>query len=401
MPILNNYNAFGGRHWETGSVHNFYAYRGINAPHTGLPYSEALLLGVSGGIVMGYFSFAYKGYDPHVALLTRNTFDPLETLLGRLGVEQEILQTSLPEKGLENLLRTLDSGLPAITWVDVFSLSYFNLPNDDDMYIMVPVIVYGYDDAQQKVWIADRARVPLTVTPGQLAAARARVKKDKFRILTLSAPNPDKLVSAVQQGIGDTIRLFTENPPKGSPHNFGFAAYEHWQALLRRPKTKNSWAEVFPPGRKMVAGLTTAFFGTIQNGEGSDGERGAYADFLQEAALILQRSALNETAALFRVAGAAWEGLGRALLPDEVAPFGELRILMLRRKLLFREQGAGAMEEIRAANARIRELKIQAAADFPLGGSELDRFLDALSAQIRLVQTAEQAAVQSLQAALA
>jgi hypothetical protein len=400
MTMLNGYNAFGGRHWETGSVHNFYAYRGINAPHSGQPYSEALLLGVSGGIVMGYFSFAYKGYDPHVALLTRNTFDPLETLLGRLGVEQEILQTSLPEKGLRNLVQTLESGLPAITWVDIFSLPYLDLPNDDDMYLMYPVVVYGFDAANERVWIADRAKVPLTATPAQLASARARVKKDKFRVMTLGAPNPDKLVSAVQKGIGDTLGLFTEKPPKGSRENFGFAAYERWQALLLQPKHKNSWAAVFPPGRGMVAGLTSAFFGTIQNGPGCDGERGMYADFLEEAALILNRPRLNETAGLFRAAGAEWEALGRTLLPDEAAPLGELRALMLRRKALFREQGAGAAAEILAINARIHQLKQQAAADFPLTGSDLSRFLDALSAQIRLVQTAEQTAVQSLQAVM-
>lgn len=400
MTKLNNFNTFEGWHWETGSVHNYYAYRGVNAPHTGRPYSEALLLGVSGGITMGYFSFAYAGYDPHVTLLTRNTFDPLETLLGRLGVEQEILQTAIPAKGLENLLHTLESGLPAITWVDIFSLPYFELTNDDDMYIMYPILVYGYDDSQDTVWIADRARVPLTVTTGALAAARARVKKDKFRVLTLSAPNPDKLASAVQKGIWDTLRLFTEQPPKGSRNNFGFAAYTYWQELLRNPKHKSSWSAVFPPGRGMVAGLTSAFFGTIQNGEGSDGERSVYADFLQEAALILNRPTLNETAKLFRAAGKAWEGLGLALLPDEITPFGELRALILRRKLLFRDRGAGALDEIRAANTRIHELKAKTSTDFSLADGTLKHFINALCDQIQVVQSAEQAAVQSLQVAM-
>ena len=74
-------------------------------------------MGISGGIVMGYFSFAYEGYDPHVALLNRNTFS-LDTLLERLGVDQEILQPACLTKGRENLLRVLESGFPAITWVD-------------------------------------------------------------------------------------------------------------------------------------------------------------------------------------------------------------------------------------------------------------------------------------------
>ena len=141
---------------------------------TGQPYSEALLMGISGGIVMGYFSFAYEGYDPHVALLTRNTFSPLDTLLERLGVDQEILQTSLPEKGRENLLRVLESGFPVITWVDIFSLPYLGISNDDNMYLMAPVVVYGYETASNTAWIADRSRVPLTVSAEQLDQARAR-----------------------------------------------------------------------------------------------------------------------------------------------------------------------------------------------------------------------------------
>ena len=48
---------FTGRHWETGSIHNAFAMQGIKAPHTGRPYSEALLLGISGGIPFGDFTF--------------------------------------------------------------------------------------------------------------------------------------------------------------------------------------------------------------------------------------------------------------------------------------------------------------------------------------------------------
>src|SRR5688572_17329711 len=98
MPKLSDYHHFAGRHWETGSVHNHWAYRRLKAPHTQQPYSEALLMGISGGIVMGYFSFAYEGYDPHVSILVRNTFDPLDALFARLGVEQIVLQTTNSKK---------------------------------------------------------------------------------------------------------------------------------------------------------------------------------------------------------------------------------------------------------------------------------------------------------------
>src|SRR5262245_20282873 len=103
MPLLKNYHHFDGRHWQTGSVQNYLAYCGFNAPHTKKPFTEALVMGV-GGIVMGYFSFAYKGFDPHVAILTRNTFTPLDAVLSRLGIPQEVRQTTNAAKGLTNLL---------------------------------------------------------------------------------------------------------------------------------------------------------------------------------------------------------------------------------------------------------------------------------------------------------
>lgn len=120
MTTLSDYNQFHGRHWETGSVANYMAYRDFRAPHTGRPYSEALLLGVSGGAVMGYFSFAYEGYDPMARILTRNTFDPWDTMLSRLGVAQNVHQTAKPDAAVRHLAVALDEGTPAIVWADVW-----------------------------------------------------------------------------------------------------------------------------------------------------------------------------------------------------------------------------------------------------------------------------------------
>ncbi len=69
MPILKDYNAFGGRHYETGTIHNALAYQGVRAPHTDEPYSEALLMGVSGGVAFGYFTFHYAGLEPQLSAI--------------------------------------------------------------------------------------------------------------------------------------------------------------------------------------------------------------------------------------------------------------------------------------------------------------------------------------------
>lgn len=400
MPILENYTQFNGRHWETGTVANYFNYMGVNAPHTNQPYSEAFLLGVSGGAVMGYFSFAYEGYDPHARILTRNTFDPMETMLSRLGIIQNRMQTSKPEKGVHNLTETLANGVPVIVWADMFSLPYNALPFDEGMWGMMPIVVYGYDEAANQVWIADRAKVPLTITTEALASARGRVKKDKFRVLTLDPPNPDKLVTAVNLGIWDCIKLYTEKPPKGSKNNFGLQAYQWWAEQLTNPKARLSWAKEFPAGRKLYAGLTSVF--TDINTFGKDGraERDLYADFLEEAAILLENPTLNEAANHFRRSGQAWEALNLILLPDEFAPLAETRKLLLKQHRLFLEQGSAALDEIVQINDRLETIKVEMETNFPLDETGVVTLQEAIAKQVLHIREIEAEAVAVLKAAM-
>ncbi len=400
MPVLKDFNQFDGLHWETGSVHNFYAYRGVRAPHTGRPYSEAMLMGISGGAVMGYFSFAYQGYDPQARILTRNTFNPLDTLLERLGVVQNIMQTNSPSTGVANLVHTLAEGLPAITWVDLFSLPYNNFPQDAGMWAMMPVVVYGYDEAANRVWIADRARLPLEITPGELAAARGRTKANRYRLLTLDPPIADKLPAAIKKGIWDCIKLYTEAPPKGSRNNFGFAAYRWWADLLVKPGLRMSWEHEFPRGAKMFAGLTSVFTDVMTFGKDGSAERDVYARFLDEASQVLDRPALQQAAELFRASGKAWNTLADALLPDEFPLLSETRQLMLRRHRQFLDQGGAALPDIRQIDRRLHEIQTAAAADFPLTPSQVGDMRHNLRAHVMKIHDIEVEAIGALQKAI-
>ncbi|HLE05327.1 MAG TPA: BtrH N-terminal domain-containing protein, partial [Anaerolineales bacterium] len=313
MPVLPRFDQFEGRHWETGSVSNALAYAGARVPQTKQRYSEALLLGISGGAAFGYFVFDYKGHDPHVALLSRNTFDPLQTLLERLAIPQDLFQTSDPKKGERNLIEVLESGRPAIVWADAFSLPYNSPAADQAIWGMLPILVYGHEDG--KAYIADRSGKPLSSTADELARARARVKKDKFRVLALGAPDPKKLPGAIQKGIWQCIELFTEPPPKGTRDNFGFAAYQKWANMLTNTRNPQSWERLLAPGSRMYAALAGSehqpgAFGwarTFPSNQVDD--RKLYADFLDEAALILRKPKLKPAGEKFRASSAAWEEL--------------------------------------------------------------------------------------------
>ena len=405
MANLADYTQFKGRHWETGSVHNVLAYQGNEIPETGQPISEAMLMGISGGAAFGYFIFEYKGLDPLVSLLSRNTFDPLDTLLERLAIPQDLFRTADPDKGVRNLIDLLEGGRPAIVWADAFGLPYNALSYDEQNWAMFPIVVHGYMDGE--IRIADRSSRSLQITEEELATARARVKKDKYRVLGLGTPDLGKLPSAIQKGIWQCIALYTEAPPKGGRDNFGFAAYEKWAKMLTNTRNKQSWERMLAPGSKMYAALAgfgyqPGAFGwarTFPSNQVDD--RNMYADFLDEAALILKKPGLKEAGEQFRASSEAWLNLSEALLPDDIPLLKEAKELLLLKRDLFVEQGGSARDEMLAAEARLSEIYSLAAADFPVSEQEVASMREGLAEHVMNISNIEREAIELLQAAMA
>ena len=393
-----------GRHWETGSIHNALALQGINVPHTGKPYSEALLLGVSGGIAFGYFTFEYKGYLPHVALLTRNTFNPFPTILERLGIAQDVQQTNKAEIAEKNLRNALENGLYPILWADQFSLPYNCLPADEPMWGMMPILAIETDG--QSVSVADRSSQPLHLSMAELTKARGRVKEDKYRLVTLDAPQPAKLAGAVHKGICQAISLFTEEPPRGGRDNFGFAAYDKLAGLLVNTRNKQSWERFVAPGVRMYHALAGSpvqpgAYHWINTWGSADGaERGLYADFLLEAAQILKKPSLKEAAEKFRESHKLWLDFAEALLPDNVPLLAESKKLIQKKHDLFIKQGDSALPEIKQINTRLNELLAQSEKDFPLSNAEAAELRSHLRDILLNIKTAELRAVDLLQRAI-
>ncbi len=396
MTLLTDYNQFAGTHWETGSIHNHLAAQKFVAPQTGKPLSEAMLLGISGGLVFGYFFFNYEGLGPQVALLTRNTFDPVETLLSRLGVVQTVKQSTKAEKGRQNLVNCLENGIAPIVWADMFMLPHATIKMPE-MWGMMPLVVYGY--AEQVTHVADRAQVGLTVPTDIFDAARSRVKKDKHRLLTLSAPNWEKLPNAIRAGLQQSVALFLEKPPKGSKNNFGAAAYQNWIKLLTKPKTAKSWAKVLPAGQAMYAGQVDVFDRSATFGQATGGaERDMFADFLDEASTVLQLPELAEISLNFRESAMLWRQLGEIVLPDSVDVFGQTRALIEKRRDVFHQQGSVAIADIDAISAELKTIREQMQTDYPLDEVQAETMRQAMAAKIADIHDLELSGMQALKA---
>ena len=400
MPTLDNFTQFEGRYWDTASIRNALDYQGVVAPHTGQPYTEAMLLGISGGITFGYFTFHYKGYDPQVNLLTRNTFDPTQRIFERMGIAPKAIGTPNADKARQNLINALKEGYAPIASPDMWLLPYNALPFDAGMWGGMPLVIFGYEPDKGEAYISDRSRVPLIVSTDELDAARARIKKERHRLLLLGEPNAKLLADAVQQGLSDCVALMTEKPPKGSPKNFGLRGLAHWAEMLTKT-SKGSWAREYASGRPLLAAQTSAYtFLGPAFGKTVQAERDVYADFLDEAAQVLGNRALEDVAEKYRAAGNAWERLLGSLLPDHAPILKEARDLIDRKTALFIEQGSAQYEEMVACHQRLEDLKTESESAFPMTEAEIVYLRDGIRQCVEDLRAAEETAVLALKAAV-
>ncbi|MCA9882690.1 MAG: DUF4872 domain-containing protein [Anaerolineae bacterium] len=395
---LENYTQFGG---NMGTVRNALAYQGVTMPHTGEAPTQALLFGISGGVVAGYFAFEYAPALPYLHFLTRNTFDPMNKMMDRLGIITNARQTDNPDKAVENLVNTLVDGKPAIVMV-AYPLMPYNLtaPTGDNEFTY-PVIVYAYDPATGTVLLSDRAQVPLGIMADELAAARANPKKNKHRLMTVDLPNADKLVEAVTAGINETIESFVGEPPrKPMAGKYGLSAYDKWIEMLNA-NSKEGWAKKFAPGERMLSGLISSYYyANVWITAAPNASRSEYADFLDEAALILSRPALKDAADQWREAARQWQGLNDALLPARMPPFDRVRQLIDMDNQFFLEKGRDADEQRVALKAELDALKQDIVDDFPLGDAGVAVMIEAISDSIQRVKDVEAEAITLMQAAM-
>jgi hypothetical protein len=349
MPSLTTYPNYGGRFPTTAAITNALACQGVTAPHTGEPYTEAMLTGLSGGIALGYFTFAYEGFDPQVNILTRNTFNDYgwDRVTERLGLVQDVTNATKSESAEAKLVTALEEGRAPVVWADVMTLGYEGSELGEEMWMMQPVVVTSFEPDGEAV-IDDRAAAPIKVPGALLGDARGKVKKLRYKLVTLDAPDTPDMRRVVREAIAECVSLYTEKPPRGSANNFGFKAFDRWIGVLRKLQAKGGWLKEFPTPRERLAALSTAFKYSLLYWEGDtqDADRALYADFLGEAAVILESDTLPEAARLFRASADMWGKLGDFLLPDRHKLLSRARSLLSERHTLFLNSGNARTERL-------------------------------------------------------
>ncbi|HEV2921702.1 MAG TPA: BtrH N-terminal domain-containing protein, partial [Actinomycetota bacterium] len=398
------YQLLGGVHPDTHAIAGVLANRGLLAPHTGRPLSEAMVLGVGGGLGAGYILWEFKAHDSRSLVLGfRNSWQYPDRwarkTCQRLGVPAAVHETGSAGKADAELRAAAGQGVPAIAWADQQALGYRHLPAMLDGRGGPPVTVYAIDDAARAALIDDRNRAPLRVPLDALAAARARVGSYRHRQLALDAPAAELDVGGLSKAVRDGLAEQVEHLSKRSD-SFSLPAFRKWARLLTGTGNAKAWPKVFAD-RVSLFDACLSVYENLEPAAGSGGGnlRGLYAQFLDEAAGLLGAPPLAEAAGAYREAAARWHQVAEVALPADREPFAEARRLTDRLQAQV-ELGDAARQAAAGTAARLWALRDRWRPEFPGDDEDVEALLAGLAAAVGAACDAEEAALGRLASAL-
>lgn len=393
MPVLPQYRQFGGVHPETAAFTNMLAARGVTAPHTGEPFSEAMIFGLSGGPGVGYILWEFQEHGMKVIVLAfqhlwQYPVDYFQRLAQRMGVAVTVLETGSRKAAAQNLEDTFARGRPAVAWVDRATLPYLQLPPAMIGHIGHFVVACGAE--ADHVLLDDRANQPFSVPAENFADARARIGTYKNRLLIIEeAESGIDLADAIRQGLAACVEHLNS-----SSESFSLPAIRKWAKLMTDSKNKKGWSTVFKDRRGLYSTLTSIFEAIALEGA-PGGLRTLYADFLYEAAPLVGGSELDAVANLYRDLGNLWNDFAEAALPDTVAPFREAKQLLRERNDIL-TRGGDAWRATGALTARIGAIRSACNLDFPLDDVEVTELFAELQERLRALHAGERNAIETL-----
>lgn len=280
-----------GRHCASTALADLVNYRSIG-------WSEAMCFGIGCGLGIWYFKGG--GKSPERLIHVRSS-DIEEQFFKRIGQDFRWRRYDDPEKSEKDLIAALDEGDPAIVQSDIYHLPYYNTTTHFPAHV---IAVWGYDLSKKVFFVTDTEREGLIEVPfGAMRKARY-VQMGFFDIKgNMYAPReiiaPENLPEIIRSSIIEQSRRLLDD----SQDYQGIAALRKWRSEL------GGWKDF--KDRQWTARF--AYQVIERRGTGGGGFRLMYADFLDEAAIMLPDAARLGLSSLMRVAASAWSDLAMAL----------------------------------------------------------------------------------------
>ncbi|MFQ6083183.1 MAG: BtrH N-terminal domain-containing protein [Candidatus Aminicenantia bacterium] len=381
--MVQGFKQLGGKHCQTAALKNILEYYGLSL-------SEEMLLGLGGGIGFIYWYMKLMP-APFIGGKNGKVDEFILDICKRIGAEAEISQTTSTKKGHKELKKLLREGEPAYIFADMAYLPYMAIP-EAAHFGGHTIVGFGLDEQEDKVYISDRGKNPVTVSIEDLKKARSSKHppfspKNKLLKIKKCPPRIGNLEKGIRESIKDCCRNMLKPPIK----NIGLEGIKKWGDIV--PKWPNQFK-----GLDLFGCLFNTFMYIEIGGTGGSAFRPMYGQFLKEASSILNKPSLNEVAEMFKDSGKIWSEIATAALPDSWPTLKRIRELLIEKEKIFEEQKPQALEKMKKINIEFDDLIRKVEED--LQKKDLASLLDSLKRKILECHEIEEKAFQVLSNAI-
>lgn len=293
-----------GGHCGTGSMRDLLEFHGL-AYGPG-PLSESMVMGLSGALT---FMFAERvalpeSPDVELPLYMNGRSEHLEAgVCANLGIALDLRRTEDADEAWGWLVDELRAGRPTMVWANMRDLDYLDVKLDNTRH---DVVVTGFDADEGVAFLADYDRDEIErCTLASLARARASgAFPGPTRHATWAMRFPDRLpdpAAVVRTGIESVVRNMRGRPDPRLPYDEGLHAVDGFIASYA------DWPDRFGDGLRPVMKLLHVLIDRA--GTGGSLFRRFFADFLDEASVLVGDPALAGPAAAYRELADAWSEL--------------------------------------------------------------------------------------------
>jgi len=385
-----------GIHPPTAALTKILKFKGVINPITDEPFSEAMLLGIGGGLDAGYILFQFSHLpNPMLVLGFRNQWNNTQAFLEyltdslRLGVDfLEFADRTVAQDALQNVLKQEKL---AIVWVDKAHLPHHELPESLQGYINHQVAVYARDGRLWRLFLDDLTTQPVEIREKLFTEARANLSQSNFLMMVYEAAgdiNAQELREAIIEGMR-TCAIRLTRPMK----TIGISNLETWAEKLTDRHDREGWPQVFRDQKGLFPVLSTVYESIKLNGTGGFALRKLYADFLHEAAGLLNNPSLNAVAGQYLQLANHWSSLAENALPSKKPAFDRYKSLLNKKYKAYRDYD---LETYKKTINDLQGLKTKIIADFPMDGFETSQLFERLSSQVKLIAELEMSAAYRL-----
>jgi hypothetical protein len=388
--LLEYYRDFGGTTSNSALVKNILNYYKVDSD---IKLTEEIVFGIGGGIGFSHKLWDFKNSNEKILVLgfqsdSNSQLSFIKNVSERMGAKVLVSESDSTKDAAAKLEKDLESGNPAIVWVDEATLTYNHESRKKTGWFGKIINVFGVES--DRVYIDDLSQNYFIEPLKSFQKARDEINIFKNRGLTIDVPRDIQISEAIKEGIVQCSQKLGE-----SSDFDGLSGLKSWIESLNNSSSL-SWNRVFQTRSNILPVLISVYESIECKNVGRGANRNFYAEFLSQSKDQFFYDEISEIEDIYRESGRLWTLVANCVLPDSSKEMKSVKDLIEEKYQVFKIQGFAGSERHQKVSNDLESTVENLSNDFPIDESKISAIISETQAQLMQLYDLEKSALKKL-----